>query len=57
MRIEAYNQVQQMYRSQRVNKNQKTAKATFADQVQISTSKVANNINYNIIRNSKLFNY
>ncbi len=37
MRIEAYNQVQQMYRSQRVNKNQKTTKASFADQVQISS--------------------
>lgn len=37
MRIEAYNQVQQLYRSQRVNKNQKTTKTTFADQVQISS--------------------
>jgi negative regulator of flagellin synthesis FlgM len=37
MRIEAYNQVQQMYRSQRVNKNQKTTKTTLADQVQISS--------------------
>ena len=37
MRIEAYNQVQQLYRSQRVNKNQKTTKPTFADQVQISS--------------------
>lgn len=37
MRIEAYNQVQQLYRSQRVSKNQKTAKASFADQVQISS--------------------
>ena len=37
MRIEAYNQVQQLYRSQRVNKNQKTTRTTFADQVQISS--------------------
>lgn len=37
MRIEAYNQVQQMYRSQRVNKNQKTSKTSFSDQVQISS--------------------
>lgn len=37
MRIEAYNQVQQLYRSQRVNKSQKTTKTTFADQVQISS--------------------
>ena len=37
MRIEAYNQVQQLYRSQRVNKSQKTTRTTFADQVQISS--------------------
>ncbi len=37
MRIEAYNQVQQLYRSQRVSKSQKTTKAAFTDQVQISS--------------------
>lgn len=37
MRIEAYNQVQQLYRSQRVNKAQKNTKTVFADQVQISS--------------------
>lgn len=37
MRIEAYNQVQQLYQSQRVNKSQKIAKAVPADQLQISS--------------------
>lgn len=37
MRIEAYNQVQQMYRSQRVNKTQQAARASYTDQVQISS--------------------
>lgn len=37
MRIEAYNQVQQLYRSQRVSKSQQTAKVSYTDQVQISS--------------------
>ena len=37
MRIEAYNQVQQLYQSQRVNKSQKPVKAAPTDQLQISS--------------------
>ncbi len=37
MRIQAYNQVQQLYQSQRVNKAQKTNKAYPVDQLQISS--------------------
>ena len=37
MRIEAYNQVQQLYRSQRVSKSQQTTKVSYTDQVQISS--------------------
>ncbi len=37
MRIEAYNQVQQIYRSQRVSKSQTAAKTAFTDQLQISS--------------------
>lgn len=37
MRIEAYTQVQQLYRSQKVNKNQKTETANRTDAVQISS--------------------
>lgn len=37
MRIEAYNQVQQLYQSQRVNKSQKVTKAVPTDQLQISS--------------------
>lgn len=37
MRIEAYNQVQQVYQKHRVNKAQKTAKAGSLDRVQISS--------------------
>ncbi|MBQ9140536.1 MAG: flagellar biosynthesis anti-sigma factor FlgM [Lachnospiraceae bacterium] len=37
MRIEAYNQVQQLYQSQRVNKSQKVSKAVPTDQLQISS--------------------
>lgn len=37
MRIEAYTQVQQLYRSQKVNRNQKTSAAGAADQLQISS--------------------
>ncbi len=37
MRIQAYNQVQQLYQAQRVNKTQKTAKAYPVDQLQISS--------------------
>ncbi len=36
MRIEAYNQVQQMYQTQRVNKPQKAAKTGMTDQLYIS---------------------
>ena len=37
MRIEAYNQVQQLYQTQKVNKTQKASGAYRADQVQISS--------------------
>lgn len=37
MRIEAYNQVQQLYRSQRVSKTQQATKVSYTDQVQISS--------------------
>ncbi len=37
MRIEAYTQIQQMYRSQKVNKATKTVGAGPVDQVQISS--------------------
>lgn len=37
MRIEAYNQVQQMYRSQRVSKSQQATRASYTDRVQISS--------------------
>jgi len=37
MRIEAYKQVQQLYRSQKVNRNQKTSTADRTDVVQISS--------------------
>lgn len=37
MRIEAYTQIQQLYRSQKVNKSTKTNSATPIDQVQISS--------------------
>ncbi|MBQ7775448.1 MAG: flagellar biosynthesis anti-sigma factor FlgM [Lachnospiraceae bacterium] len=37
MRIEAYNQVQQLYQSQRVNKSQKLTKAAPTDMLQISS--------------------
>ena len=37
MRKKAYNQVHQLYRTQRVNKSQKTTRTTIADQVQISS--------------------
>lgn len=37
MRIEAYTQVQQLYQSQKVNRNQKTSAATQTDQLQISS--------------------
>lgn len=37
MRIEAYNQVQQLYQSQRVNKSQKVTKTVPTDQLQISS--------------------
>ena len=38
MRIEAYNQVQQLYQSQRVNKSQKVSKPAPSAQLQISRS-------------------
>lgn len=37
MRIEAYNQVQQMYQSQKVNRTQKTSAASIKDKLQISS--------------------
>ncbi|MBO4981809.1 MAG: flagellar biosynthesis anti-sigma factor FlgM [Lachnospiraceae bacterium] len=37
MRIEAYTQVQQLYRSQKVNRSQKTGSISHTDQVQISS--------------------
>ncbi len=37
MRIEAYNHVQQMYQSQRVNKSQKVSKPVASAQLQISS--------------------
>ena len=37
MRIQAYNQVQQLYQAQRVNKTQTSAKAYPVDQIQISS--------------------
>lgn len=37
MRIEAYTQVQQVYRAQNTKKNQKTSSVSFSDQVQISS--------------------
>ncbi len=37
MRIEAYNQVNQIYKSQKVNKATKTGKTSRMDQVQISS--------------------
>lgn len=36
MRIEAYNQVNQIYQAQKINKPDKTAKTSRSDQVQIS---------------------
>ncbi len=37
MRIEAYNQIQQLYQTQKVNKTQKTSKAAMVDQIYISS--------------------
>lgn len=37
MRIEAYTQVQQLYRSQKVNRSQKTGSIGITDRVQISS--------------------
>lgn len=37
MRIEAYNQVQQVYQSKKVNQTQKAGTASHSDQVQISS--------------------
>lgn len=37
MRIEAYTQVQQLYKTQNTKKNQKTSSVSFSDQVQISS--------------------
>ena len=37
MRIEAYTQVQQLYKSQKVNKVQKTGAAAKSDEIQISS--------------------
>ncbi len=37
MRIEAYAQVQQLYQSHKVNRNQKTSAAALKDKVQISS--------------------
>lgn len=37
MRIQAYNQVQQLYQAQKVNKTQKTTKAYPVDQLEISS--------------------
>lgn len=37
MRIEAFNQVQQLYNSNKTTKNQKTDKLAFTDQLQISS--------------------
>ena len=37
MRIEAYTQVQQLYQSHKVNRNQKAGAATLKDKVQISS--------------------
>lgn len=37
MRIEAYNQVQQLYKAQKVNKAQQSSKAFPVDQLQISS--------------------
>lgn len=37
MRIEAYNQVQQLYQANRTNKTQKSASVTRTDKVQISS--------------------
>ncbi len=37
MRIQAYNQVQQLYQSQRVNKSQAANKTVLTDQLQISS--------------------
>lgn len=38
MRVEAYTQVQQIYASRKTEKGQKTAQASFADQLQISNA-------------------
>lgn len=37
MRIEAYNQVQQIYQSQKVNRSQKTTRTAGTDRLQISS--------------------
>lgn len=37
MRIEAYTQVQQLYQSQKVNRNQKTGSSAKSDNLQISS--------------------
>lgn len=37
MRIEAYTQVQQMYKTANTKRNQKTSSVSFSDQVQISS--------------------
>jgi len=37
MRIEAYNQVNQIYNTNKTTKNDKTSKTNFSDQVQISS--------------------
>lgn len=37
MRIEAYAQVQQMYQTRKINRNQKTGTVNLTDQVQISS--------------------
>ena len=37
MRIEAYTQVQQLYQTKKTTKTEKTARGSFADQVQISS--------------------
>lgn len=38
MRIEAYNQIQQVYNSKGVSKAQNTTKVSFSDQLQISSA-------------------
>ncbi len=52
MRIEAYNQVQQLYQSQRVNKGQKITKAVPTDQLQISSRGMDYQIAKTAVQNS-----